>query len=315
MLPNRVYKTFILFEAARSSPYRPKEEEQPEGTTITHKEQILEKVHTLPLLSPVVMKLREAILDPAVSVNEIVSLLQCDPVLSAKVLRLANSAYIGLPKSVSSLLNAVVLLGFQRVYAIALISSILSGGQVAGSRQFDIQRFWKHSVAVALIAESIAVRQMRYDYLESSDLFCAGLLHDIGKMILAMFASQSYDTACEQALLQKKPLYLVEQPQINHAAVAGAVAAQWNFPDNLCQALLLHHTVQAVTQYQKQVALVHIADHLAHTIALSCIVQETRPELIPLSLTFLRLEPEHLAVIAAEANEKQNNLQQLFDSL
>ncbi|GAG15882.1 unnamed protein product, partial [marine sediment metagenome] len=149
----------------------------------------IEKINTLPSLSPVVQKISAVIADPDVSANDVVDVLKLDPAIASKVLRLANSAYIGMPRTVSSLQNAVVILGQRRIHSLVLAASTLSALKPDNSLPFSYMRFWKHSVTVAIICESIARHLKRYDPIEAGEVFCGGILHDIGKLVLGVYDS------------------------------------------------------------------------------------------------------------------------------
>lgn len=277
--------------------------------------EILGKINTLPPLSVVVQRLSALLRQPDIPIAEIVATLQSDPVLAARVLRLANSAYIGLPRTVSSLQNAVVLLGLQRIHSLVLISSVITlGKKQRNERSFDVRRFWSHSIAAAVTAESIVLRSQRYDLLDAGDLFSAALLHDIGKLILALFASDHLDAAYREAIDAGEPVYRHEHGMIAHTKIGFDVARMWNFPDCLCQSILFHHDPASSQNFAKHAALTHIADVLAHTIGRNSVVDEAPPSMMPEALAYLSLEVEQLRVIAAESNDKLKDIDQLYES-
>ncbi|MBD3393488.1 MAG: HDOD domain-containing protein, partial [Chitinivibrionales bacterium] len=130
-------------------------------------ESLVDRINDLPSLSPVLARMNAIVASSEASAFEIVDALKLDPAISTKVLRLANSAYVGIPRTVSSLHNAVVILGQRRIHSLVLSASALSSFPRAGPMPFSNMDFWRHSITVALVCESIAKHLKRYDAVEA----------------------------------------------------------------------------------------------------------------------------------------------------
>jgi len=274
---------------------------------------LIKKITTLPSLSPVVQKISAVIASPNASADEIVSVLKMDPAIAGKVLRLANSAYIGIPRTVSSLQNAVVILGNRRIYSLVLAASTLSAFILDSSLPFSVIRFWKHSITVALVCESIARHLKRYDAIEAGEMFCAGILHDLGKLVLGVYSPKEIQTAYKRAIEQRTPVYTNEQANLCHMRIGAMVAAQWNFPEMLIHAIHLHHTPLHSDAYKRTVSIVHIADIMVHLVGLAMVPEEATPKINADAMREIGLSPERLKVIANNALENEKSIESLIE--
>ena len=276
-------------------------------------QKILASANVLTGFSPVMHKIHMTLQDPDASLSEIVHVLQYEPVFVGKILRLANSASVGLPRSVSSLQNAVVLLGTQRIHALLIVSAFLSKSSKILSKQFSNDRFWMHSIYTALIGEELAVRGLRYEFIEKGDVFSACLLHDLGKYVLAQVHPDSFDAVCQQSVNTNSPFYTLESVLFRHALVGAEIARQWNFPHQLIQAMLLHHDPEsAPQQYKKLVSIVHVSDVVAHLCCKTCIQDEGAPQIRESVIGNISVQPEQLRDIAFQIVSRKSELEALF---
>ena len=269
---------------------------------------LLEWINNLPTLSPVLQRINAIISNPSSSADDVESALKLDPAIAGKVLRLANSAYVGIPRTVSSLKNAIVLLGFKRIQSLALASTILSAcSRRAVKGVLDMYSYWRHSIMVALVAESIARHLNRYQAMDADDLFTAGILHDVGKLILGGFDPDRLESAARKGREQKLPLYAVEEPDWSHMRTGELLAYHWNFPRDLTAAIRMHHSPQASEEFVLMVSVVHLSDVMVHIMGVQTIADEQAPALSDHAIAQVRLLPERLRVISqdAAANEKR----------
>ncbi len=274
---------------------------------------LYEKVNSLPSLAPVVQKISAVMSDPEVSAEDIVNVLKLDPAIAGKVLRLANSAYIGIPRTVSSLQNAVVILGHRRIHSLVLAASTLSSFSFDNHLPFDGISFWKHSLIVALICESIARHIKRYDTIDAGEVFCAGLLHDIGKLVLGQYDSERISASYKDALEQKVPFYSCEDEKNSHIQIGAFVAEKWHFPESLVTAIRYHHTPGYAEKYNRMVAITHVADIMVHLIGFSTVTGEATPPMDEGVMDEIGLSPERLKVIADNAIKSEKQFESLVD--
>ncbi len=232
-------------------------------------QRIIENLRQLPSLPSVATRLMEVVNSPYSSADDAANLIEKDPALTSTVLRMANSAFYGMPRSVSSVSSAVVILGFNTIRSIVLSASIMKAfpGKEKVPR-FDRQKFWRHSILCALGAKLLAHRVTQPLALDPEGAFCAGILHDIGKLIFEQYVSDMFTRACSYAMSCKKPLVEIEKKVmgVTHAEIGRILSDKWALPIDLEQALVYHHTPEAAEQARELVVTVHCADIMAHRV-------------------------------------------------
>ena len=176
--------------------------------------------------------------------KEIVAVIEHDPILTMKLLKLVNSSYFGLSNEVTSIKQTVVYVGINTIKNVAISLATLAALPKTTCAGLDAQQIWRHSLQVGVIARLLA-RYKKVPSSQSAGYFVAGLLHDIGKLVLAEFLADDYaamlttQDVAELAL----PLYMREQKRfgVDHAEVGGLIAAKWQFPVDLVASIRLHH--------------------------------------------------------------------------
>jgi putative nucleotidyltransferase with HDIG domain len=231
---------------------------------LQHRIATLENVPTLSAVAVEMIRLWDA---PDLSVREITELLSRDPSLSAKVLQVANSSSLGLKKKVSSINHAAALLGLNALRCITLgvtVFQCFSDHKAEWAERMDLDEFWRHSLAVAVAAEMLAVR---FGWPNPEEAFLAGLLHDIGKIGLLAIIPQDYVDVVERASSGQKSLieYESEELSITHTEVGKRITERWGFPDILRNAVWLHHQLPQAGKLDKNdlPGLIYLADHMA----------------------------------------------------
>ena len=224
--------------------------------------QVIEKIDKIPTLPLVVTKLTDLIRNPRTSATDVQNVINKDPALSARVLKLVNSSFYGFSERISSVSHAIVILGFNTIKNIALTASVFDvfGKDNGGADdQFDREAFWLHSIAVAGTSRLIA-KHFRLQNLE--DIFVAGLLHDIGKIILDQYAHDQYEKVIQ--LVREKDMLIVEAEMqvldLTHAQVGAWLATRWKLPQALVQMIGLHHKPELGNDLAKPVFTIHLAD-------------------------------------------------------
>jgi putative nucleotidyltransferase with HDIG domain len=206
-------------------------------------EQLVGKGQDLPSLPEIYLRVSEQLEDPNTSVQQIGGTVQNDPAITTRVLKMVNSAYYGLPNQVGSIAQAVSLLGRERLKHI-LIGSVLRGvfsGQ--DNPAFSMLAFWQHSIKTAIIARQLAQESGQFD--EPEVMFTAGLLHDIGKLLLIRKFPERM-LAVEEYMIQKRVDILsaeLNQMGLTHTAVGEALMYHWGLPQLLVDCASNHHEV------------------------------------------------------------------------
>ncbi len=214
--------------------------EKPNPATIKHWEKLLEKLNDIPTLPMVATKVTELINDPNSSSSDIASVLKKDQVLTAKVLKLINSPYYGIPGEVTDVQRALAYLGFNTLAQLVLSVSIISMFQNSGETKFSLYEFWKHALASAVAAEIIA---KKIKYPRPEECFTCGLLHDIGKVVLLQIAPSEFMNVVKLAEQQKVSFTDAERKlEIPpHGYLGEYIANKWQLPMVIRVSIRYHH--------------------------------------------------------------------------
>ncbi len=215
----------------------------------------------LPALPANMAKLLDALRDPNARIDEILSNIAMDQAITAKILRLVNSSFYGMSGRITSLKQAVVLLGLQTVENVIISMSLANAFRLPdlGDVDFSINDFWEHTVGTGLICHTLAKHQRLVD---SADAFVAGLLHDIGKLLLLHVAPEEFAKVLQT--IRDQNLFSCEAESrllsANHAVAGAWLAKRWRLPDVLVESILFHHT--PLEAQHPFAGIIHVADSL-----------------------------------------------------
>ncbi len=232
---------------------------------------LVERLDDLPTLPTVVYELSQLINDPMSSTHEIEKVMEQDQSLTAKVLKLINSAYYAIPGGVSRLSRAIGYLGFDTVNQLVLSTSILKALEVKGPTRFDLNKFWQHAIGVGVASETIA-KFVRHR--NPPDLFTSGLVHDIGKVAMYIIEPDLLVDACKHAVENKLTLAETED-QLGlpkHEIIGQLLAKKWNLPLAIQSAIQFHHQKDTArrmgisAELTRNVDIVLLANLLIHAL-------------------------------------------------
>jgi putative nucleotidyltransferase with HDIG domain len=225
--------------------------EEPDLTTL------IAKVKDLPPLPSVVLRALEMTLDPEVSIRDLQAVISKDQALSAKILRIVNSAMYSLRRDVSTVSHAVSVLGVETVKSLIMAVSVERVFQSA--RDLGTKLMSDHSWGTALAARSIA-RRVRYENTEEA-LVC-GLMHDLGKPVLLQNLQPSYTEIISQVYKGDSTFHQLELETFgfSHAHVGALLAKKWNFPPQLSEAVSYHHNPISAPSYRKLACIIGLAN-------------------------------------------------------
>lgn len=251
---------------------------------------------TLPTLPGVINKLNALSNDDRSSVQEMARIVSTDQVLSARILRLANSPSYGFYR-VSTISNAMILLGVNVVKSLALSSSIFE------IMEKNSMGLWEHSLGTATAANLIA---RKLSLPEVEEIATAGLLHDIGKVIIGLKCSDQLRHI--RSLAQQEELYISEAEHrvldTDHAEVGGWLSKSWYLPDKLCEPIACHHNVAASEDHRIKTSVVHLADVLVKASNFGHSGDRYIPAIQPLAWETLRLDEKLLEELVLDFEDK-----------
>jgi len=229
-------------------------------------DEVMEGIAHLPSLPAVVHQLLATIENEQADVADLAKKIGQDQALVAKVLRVANSSFYGMQGKVASIQDAMVVIGFRNVRTLVLAAALTGGFPKSHRAWFDEQVFWKHSLAVALAAKALASSAG----LNPDHAFTAGLLHDIGRLVLVTCFPDHYRTVVENRAVSDAFLVARERDVLgfDHTEVGAALAKRWKFSQEIGEAVRAHHQPWRPDTLPL-VALIHVADVTAHALDLA----------------------------------------------
>ncbi len=201
-------------------------------------QKILDEHEELSSLPQTLVEVLRVVKDEASSAQDLANVLRRDPPLTVKILRVVNSPFYGAGREITSVRQAVVTLGIRAVTAVALSTSIYDFTD-KWHTSIDRMRFWRHSLEVAVTSRMIAEA---IGYPAAEEAFVAGLIHDIGMLVLEKSFSEEYTAILRQSQAKEGLLRAEEEKWgTNHARVGQFLLEQWNLPSGICEAVGLHH--------------------------------------------------------------------------
>jgi len=258
----------------------------------------------LPSAPAVYFKLTQALAKADTSTSEVAEIVQEDPAMSAKILQLVNSAYFGLPQRVATLQHAVSYLGVDPIKALALSAHVFGTFEGAEAGGFSIDRLQKFSLFTASLAKRFAADRQLGD-----EAFTSGLVHDVGRLTLALRMPNRFREIERTAAACAQPMHVAEREALgtSHAEVGAYLLGAWGLPLSVVEAVGFHHTPSSVRDGAREtLAVVHVADALVDHAPVS----ESTP-LAELGLDLAFLEEARLLdrlpewrAMAAEARKK-----------
>jgi len=267
------------------------------------KTQLLEMIHkdigNFPGMPGAASKLLALLNNTETPLAEIEAILRYEPGLTANVLRLVNSAYFGFSKKIGSVRQAILLMGWKRLTQLVVAScvSAIMDKPVSG---YDLAPgdLWRHAVAVAVASEGLG-KLLKVGGVE--EIFTAGLLHDVGKMVLGRFVEE-HRVAMEVESYRERSFEQVEREifGMDHAEVGAMILSQWGLPEDLVLAVQYHHEPMKAPKPLATVDIVHVADIVSLMIGIGIGREGLQYEVSSEVTSRLHLETQHIEQIASE---------------
>ncbi|HEX7859853.1 MAG TPA: HDOD domain-containing protein [Verrucomicrobiae bacterium] len=256
---------------------------------------LAEQLEQIPFFPPGVQvfpKLLPLLGDNQYPTDELAEVVRVDSGLTADILRVCNSAAFGFRVRAQTVQEAIQRLGLREVYTITskvVAAPILHSG--SHDNLLEGVDLWNHSLATAAAALVLAHAKG----FDPEVAFTVGLLHDVGKVRLVQTVGPEYAEMIRQSR-QGQPLYILEAQKwrIDHAVIGGQLLKKWLFPDNMRDALLLHHSVMGSTPNLNFAALINLADHLAGAVGFPYDRLAPLESINPRALQLLSLSPQEL---------------------
>lgn len=227
---------------------------------------VVRNINNLPSPPAVIVELLHSIDDDDMSLSSLANIIARDQALVVRLLRIANSSFYGMPGRVDSIPDAIAVLGLRAVRTLAAASALSDGFAKASAPGFELEIFWRHSIATALSARALA----QHMELAEGGAFVAGLLHDIGSLMLA--CSFPEHTAAVARYQAAHGCFFHEAETavlgMDHARIGGILGERWHFPPLICAAIANHHRPDE-PEGGALACTVHLGNALAHALGLA----------------------------------------------
>jgi len=280
-------------------------------------EKILDLVRSkrteLPTLPVVVDNILSTAREERASAKDLADLIGKDQAISNKILRLTNSAYYGLMKKVNSISHAITIIGFNEVIGLTIGMSVFSTFRQKDLHGiFDMRDFWLHSIGCASAAKEVAKKTGSN---VGEQIFLNGLLHDMGKVIFAVYFPKEYRTVLEDAKKSETLLYHKEKEilGIDHAMLSGLLMENWHFPDSLLLPSRFHHnSVECPVTYRHYAMIIELADFLCQKAQIGHSGNPVIPKSERISGN-LGISLRGMEMIVSELNEQRSEIEKFLE--
>ncbi|MCD6166955.1 HD family phosphohydrolase [candidate division KSB1 bacterium] len=265
---------------------------------------VVNRIQNLPTLPEVVEKVLALVDDPETSTANLAKIISNDQALMSKVLKVVNSAYYGLPRKISTLTQATVILGFNTIKNLVLTASVFSTfGSDGVQKRFSRADFWAHSLGCATGCKILSKR-IRFGLPEEA--FVAGLIHDMGKVVIDQFLPQDFGAILD--LVDSEKIRIIDAEKkvlgVDHTQIGQWLAEKWNLPPHLVAAIAYHHAPQFAGENKKIVAIVHLSDAIARLEHLGYGGDHQAPIIDSKSWEMLSIPEDELGEIICEIREE-----------
>lgn len=222
-------------------------------------ELLVSEVNKLVSLPDIYYRLESAIESPSSTVDDFARLLGADPDLCARLLSMANSAFYSFPAKIETIDRAVSTIGLRQIRELVLATTVMKMFTGIPVKAVSMGSFWEHSVAVGVFAKSIA----QYAGLPGSErYYIAGLLHDIGRLVLYIQLPDLMSDLLAQSRSEQQLLYIGEQRRLSytHAELGSRLLERWKVPQSIYEPVQYHHRPVEAQEYEHIACAIHIAD-------------------------------------------------------
>lgn len=244
-------------------------------------------------LPEVYFRINDVMNDPNSSFGDIANVISSDVSLSARLMKIVNSAFYGFPEKIETITHAVAIVGTRQLHDLALSTTILSSFKGVPEKHINMNSFWRHSITCAIAARLIAIHNREPN---PERLFLAGILHDIGRLILLENLPDEAGKIMERFAKEDKLLHQLERDTLgfDHADIGAALMKTWNLPESLMEIIAFHHDPLGASNFAYEASIIHLADILAKSMQAGSSGDLSIPPLEPDAWTKVRLKETFL---------------------
>ncbi|MEO8633772.1 MAG: HDOD domain-containing protein [Gemmatimonadales bacterium] len=263
---------------------------------------LLRGIVSVASLPGVYIRLSDVVSDPRSSAADVGRVIAEDPGLTARLLKLVNSAMYGFPSRIETVSHAISIVGTAQLQDLALATSVIRLFASMPQELVTMESFWRHSVACGVAARALASRRREVNV---ERFFVAGLLHDIGRPIMYMQVPSEARAAVMRSRETGEPLYGVEHELLgfDHTHVGLALLEQWKLPPSLREPVAQHHHPERASRFLVETAVVHVADVIANALRFGSSGEPGIPPLYPESWDAIGVPVTAMPDVIAEVEE------------
>lgn len=265
---------------------------------------VVDRIVGLPTLPVMLSNINRLMMNPRTSAKEVGQLISSDPAITAKILRVVNSSFYGFPNRITTITHAIVILGFNTIKSIVLSSSIFDTFKGDGAeKRFNRMEFWKHSIGVGAVGKVLARRR---GYSATEEFFIAGLLHDVGKIIIDQHLHAEFLEILHR--VQTRDILMLQAEEevlgLTHAELGGWLFERWNLSKGLVECITTHHNPGLAKELPDYAAVIHLSDIIARTMGIGDGGDAKVPPISTQAWELLELSVDKLDAIIQEADEE-----------
>jgi putative nucleotidyltransferase with HDIG domain len=274
---------------------------------------LIKDIDQLISLPEVCLTLNSLVSNPASSMQRIADVISRDPALTAKLLRIANSPVYALPRQVDTITRAVSVLGMRQIRDLTLAACAAGTFRHVGRTIISVEKFWRHSVYCALAAAVLARENRR---TQGESLFVAGLLHDVGRLVIGHAFP---DTARNMMLIasersERFGLMKLEKELLgfDHSDVGARLLTHWQLPDSIVECVQYHHRPSEAPHHFIEAAFIHLANAIAHLISCNSTSLDDAPPIKPVTWDLTGLDQSIVIPVINEVMVQFDDIWALF---
>jgi len=258
-------------------------------------------------LPTVYTRINDAVNNPRGSIGDVATIISSDPGLTSRLLQLVNSAFFGFPSKIDTVSRACVILGNHQLRDLALATSVMRLFKNIPADLVNMESFWRHSIACGMAAKILADAANTHS---SEHFFVAGMLHDLGRLVIFQQASDEAQQVLLACAEQNCLAYDKEKEILGftHAAMAAELFMRWKLPPALQDAAAFHHQPMRAERYPMEAAIVHVADIIVHGLEFGSSGERFVPPLNEKAWERLELTPKVLTTVIDKLEEQYAEL-------
>lgn len=270
---------------------------------------------SLELVSPpnTYTQLNELMNDPNSSAEDISAIINTDPALATRLLKVVNSPFYGFPSQINTISRAITIIGTRELIHLVLATSVINSFNGIPSSLINMNEFWRHSLACAIAAKQLA---LQCGQRATERFFLAGLLHNIGSLVIYKSLPELAREAINSAKFGHEIIYTAEQRVIgfDHTEVGHALVKAWRLPSSLEDVVRYHHSPTQSKDFPLEVAIVHLADIMVSSAQLGHSGDQHIPPLDPKAWDLLGLDVEVLQQVLQQVTVQVDDLTSIMTS-